>query len=75
TATTRSAVSRYAFPRDGDSATLLLDVAGSNNKVYDSHVSVSGRTVSGWVEAASVCEGGGHYRAYFSTTFDKPFTA
>ncbi|WP_433340384.1 GH92 family glycosyl hydrolase [Streptomyces sp. CA-253872] len=75
TATTRSAVSRYAFPRDGGSATLLLDVAGSNNAVYDSHVSVSGRTVSGWVEAASVCEGGGHYRAYFSTTFDKPFTA
>lgn len=75
TATTRTAVNHYSFPADRGSAALLVDVAGSNNRVYDSEVTVEGRTVSGWVEAASVCEGGGHYRAYFSSTFDRPFTA
>ncbi|MGQ5580580.1 GH92 family glycosyl hydrolase [Streptomyces sp. ECR3.8] len=71
TATTRTAVSRFDFPSDGG-ATLLFDVAGSNNRVFGSEVTVEGDTVSGWVEAASVCDEGGRYRAYFSTTFDRP---
>ncbi|MFC5959012.1 GH92 family glycosyl hydrolase [Streptomyces pratens] len=71
TATTRTAVSRYDFPSDG-SSTLLFDVAGSNNRVFGSEVNIEGRTVSGWVETASVCDEGGRYRAYFSTTFDRP---
>lgn len=72
TATTRTAVSRFAFP-GADSATLILDAAGSNNRVYDSAITVKDRrTVQGWVEAASVCEEGGRYRAHFSATFDKP---
>ncbi|MFJ3136230.1 GH92 family glycosyl hydrolase [Streptomyces sp. NPDC086843] len=71
TATTRTAVSRFAFPANGGS-TLLFDVAGSNNRVFGSEVKVDGKTVSGWVEAASVCDEGGRYRAYFSTTFDRP---
>lgn len=75
TATTRTAVNRYDFPSSSDSSTLLLDVAGSNNRVYDSAVTVKGRTVSGWVEAASVCEEGGRYRAYFSATFDRRFAS
>ncbi|MFE7126941.1 GH92 family glycosyl hydrolase [Streptomyces sp. NPDC057617] len=75
TATTRTAVNRYDFPAGSDSSTLILDVAGSNNRVFDSEVTVEGRTVSGWVETASVCEEGGRYRAYFSATFDRPFTS
>ncbi|MER5428049.1 GH92 family glycosyl hydrolase [Streptomyces sp. NPDC002588] len=71
TATTRTAVSRYDFPAEGGSA-LLLDVAGSNNRVFGSEVTVDGNTVSGWVETASVCDEGGRYRAYFSATFDRP---
>ncbi|GHH94280.1 GH92 family glycosyl hydrolase [Streptomyces capillispiralis] len=74
TATTRTAVSRFDFPADGDS-TLLFDVAGSNNRVFGSEVKVDGDTVSGWVETASVCDEGGRYRAYFSTTFDRPVKA
>ncbi len=75
TATTRTAVNRYAFPARKDSATLILDVAGSNNRVFGSEVEVEGRTVSGWVETASVCDEGGRYRAYFSATFDRDFTS
>lgn len=88
TATTRTAVSRYDFPKakkgdKGDrgkkgeegTSTLLLDVAGSNNRVFGSEVEVEGRTVSGWVETASVCDEGGRYKAYFSTTFDRPVKA
>ncbi|MFF6814105.1 GH92 family glycosyl hydrolase [Streptomyces sp. NPDC012403] len=74
TATTRTAVSRFDFPSDGGS-TLLFDVAGSNNRVFGSEVKVDGDTVSGWVETASVCDEGGRYRAYFSTTFDRPVKA
>ncbi|MFE3738869.1 GH92 family glycosyl hydrolase [Streptomyces sp. NPDC059134] len=76
TATTRTAVSRFGFPTGtGGSSTLIVDVAGSNNRVFDSEVTVRGRTVSGWVETASVCDEGGRYRAYFSTTYDRPFTS
>ncbi|MET4674061.1 GH92 family glycosyl hydrolase [Streptomyces sp. PvR018] len=75
TATTRTAVNRYEFPARKDSSTLILDVAGSNNRVFDSEVTVEGRTVSGWVETASVCDEGGRYRAYFSSTFDRAFTS
>ncbi|MFJ4923262.1 GH92 family glycosyl hydrolase [Streptomyces sp. NPDC088725] len=71
TSTTRTAVSRYDFPSRGNS-TLILDVAGSNNRVFGSEITVKGKTVSGWVETASVCDEGGRYRAYFSATYDKP---
>ncbi|MFF1485974.1 GH92 family glycosyl hydrolase [Streptomyces sp. NPDC058319] len=74
TATTRTAVSRYDFSGAARSA-LLIDVAGSNNRVFGSQVTVSGNTVSGWVESAAVCDVGGRYRAYFSTTFDRPVRA
>ncbi|MFD7436108.1 GH92 family glycosyl hydrolase [Streptomyces sp. NPDC059861] len=72
TASTRTAVSTFDFP-EADSSTLILDVAGSNNRVFGSEVTVkNGNTVEGWVEAASICDEGGRYRAYFSATFDKP---
>lgn len=72
TATTGTAVSRYRFPGEG-SATLILDVAGSSNRIYGSEIAIESGTVSGWVEAASVCEEGGRYLAYFSATFGEPF--
>jgi predicted alpha-1,2-mannosidase len=72
TASTRTAVSSFDFPK-ADSSTLILDVAGSNNRVFGSEVTVrNSTTVEGWVEAASICDEGGRYRAYFSATFDKP---
>lgn len=74
TVTPRTAVSRYDFPSDGSSA-LLFDVAGSRNRAFGSEVNIEDRTVSGWVETASVCDEGGRHRAHFSTTFDRPVKA
>ncbi|MEK8226271.1 hypothetical protein NKG05_09700 [Oerskovia sp. M15] len=72
TATTRTAISRFDFPADAESSTLIFDTTGSNNSVFGSGVTIEGSTVSGWVETAPVCEGGGRYKAYYSATFDQP---
>ncbi|NGO06707.1 glycoside hydrolase family 92 protein [Streptomyces sp. HC44] len=74
TATKRTAVSTFDFPKSGDS-TLLLDVSGPNNRTFGSEVTIDPetRTVSGWMYGADVCDNGNYYRAYFSTTYDKDF--
>ncbi|GAA2913590.1 alpha-1,2-mannosidase [Actinoplanes cyaneus] len=74
TATTRTAVSRYAFT---GKATLLLDVSGQNNRSFGSEITIdpATRTVSGWMYGADVCDVGNTYKAYFSTTYDKPFAS
>ncbi len=76
TATTRTAVSRFDFPADG-SATLLLDVSGSNNAVAASSVRIDAdaRRVTGSVTAAAVCNQGKDYTVHFAATFDQPFTS
>ncbi|RPF22328.1 GH92 family glycosyl hydrolase [Myceligenerans xiligouense] len=76
TATTRTAVSRFAFPDDGG-ATLLLDAAGSNNTIQaaDLTVDASSRTVSGTVRAGSMCNQGTFYDLHFSAVFDTRFVA
>ncbi|GAB4083831.1 hypothetical protein GCM10028784_04610 [Myceligenerans cantabricum] len=76
TATTRTAVSRFAFP-DDDGATLLLDAAGSNNAIEaaDLTVDAATRTVSGTVRAGSMCNQGTYYDLHFSAVFDKRFVA
>ncbi|WP_461003154.1 GH92 family glycosyl hydrolase [Streptomonospora sediminis] len=74
TADRRTAVSRFDFPRSGDS-TLILDVSGPNNRTFGSEVEIDPgtRTVSGWMHGADICDNGNHYRAYFSTTYDRDF--
>ncbi|NED99772.1 GH92 family glycosyl hydrolase [Phytoactinopolyspora halotolerans] len=74
TATTRTGVSRFDFPADGD-ATLLVNASGANNRVHDVVVEIDPetRTVSGEMYGADLCDDGTHYRAYFSTTYDQPF--
>ncbi len=74
TATSRTAVSRYDF---SGKATLLLDVAGQNNRSFGSEITIdpATRTVSGWMYGADVCDVGNSYKAYFSTTYDKPFAS
>ncbi|MEV0895041.1 GH92 family glycosyl hydrolase [Promicromonospora sp. NPDC050262] len=74
TATERTAVSRFEFPRDADGATLLLDVAGSNNSIRASEVTIDAkrRTVTGTVTAGAVCNQGTFYTVHFSATFDQP---
>ncbi|WP_033342055.1 GH92 family glycosyl hydrolase [Catenuloplanes japonicus] len=74
TATTRTAVSRFAFAGD---ATLILDVSGPNNRTFGSAVTIdpATRTVSGWMYGTDVCDNGNLYRAYFSTTYDTSFAS
>ncbi|WP_259453160.1 GH92 family glycosyl hydrolase [Streptomyces ginkgonis] len=74
TATPRTGVATFDFPDDRDSATLIFDVAGSNNGSSASAVTVAGDTVSGWTETRTVC-GGGSYRVHFSATFDTPLAS
>ena len=74
TASRRAGVSRYSFSAR---ATLLLDVSGPNNRTLGSEVTIdpATRTVSGWMYGADVCDVGNYYKAYFSTTYDRPFTS
>ncbi|MFJ3404501.1 GH92 family glycosyl hydrolase [Promicromonospora sp. NPDC090134] len=74
TATQRTAVSRFEFPQGADGATLLLDVAGSNNSIRASEVTIDAerRTVTGTVTAGAVCNQGTYYTVHFSATFDQP---
>ncbi|MFC7327697.1 GH92 family glycosyl hydrolase [Marinactinospora rubrisoli] len=76
TASERAAVSRFDFPRSGDS-TLILDVSGPNNRVFGSEVTIDPetRTVSGWMHGVDICDNGNNYRAYFSTTYDQDFAS
>ncbi|MFG1992208.1 GH92 family glycosyl hydrolase [Actinoplanes sp. NPDC048988] len=74
TASARTAVSRFSF---SGHATLILDVSGQNNRSFGSEVTIdpATRTVSGWMYGTDVCDVGNLYKAYFSTTYDKPFAS
>ena len=76
TASQRTALSRFDFPDSGDS-TLILDVSGPNNRTFGSEVTIdpATRTVSGWMYGVDVCDVGNYYKAYFSTTYDRPFAS
>ncbi|GLY31851.1 hypothetical protein [Kineosporia sp. NBRC 101731] len=76
TSSTRTAVSRYDFPKSGSSS-LILDVSGPNNRTFGSEVTIdpATRTVSGWMYGVDVCDNGNYYKAYFSTTYDHDFAA
>ncbi|AGL16985.1 GH92 family glycosyl hydrolase [Actinoplanes sp. N902-109] len=76
TASARTAVSRFDFPRSG-SSTLILDVSGPNNRTFGSEVTIDPRTrtVSGWMYGVDVCDNGNYYKAYFSTTYDQDFAS
>lgn len=76
TATARTSVSRFTFPSTS-AGTLILDVSGQNNRSFGSEITIdpATRTVSGWMFGADVCDVGNTYKAYFSTTYDKPFAS
>jgi predicted alpha-1,2-mannosidase len=76
TTSTRTGVERYTFERSG-AATVFVNTGQANDKepVTASSVRIVGdRTVEGTVESQAFC-GGKPYTTYFTTTFDKPFTA
>ncbi|MFI5936456.1 GH92 family glycosyl hydrolase [Actinoplanes sp. NPDC051494] len=76
TASARTSVSRFDFPKSGDS-TLILDVSGPNNRTFGSEVTIdpATRTVSGWMYGVDVCDNGNYYKAYFSTQYDHDFAS
>ncbi len=76
TAATRAGVERYTFAKPGD-ANVFVNVGQANDKepVTGSSIRVvDDRTVEGTVESQAFC-GGKAYTTYFTTKFDKPFTA
>ncbi|GAA2540643.1 hypothetical protein GCM10010435_05100 [Winogradskya consettensis] len=76
TASSRTGVSRFDFPKSGDS-TLILDTSGPNNRTFGSEVTIDPktRTVSGWMYGVDVCDNGNYYKAYFSTRYDHDFAS
>ena len=73
--TTRTGLSRFAFPRTGE-ANLLFKVAGSANPVTASRVRLDGDDgISGQVTSGQFCQTGTNYTLYFAARFDRPFTA
>ncbi len=76
TATSRASVSRYDFPKSGQSS-LILDASGPNNRTFGTEVTIdpATRTVSGWTYGTDVCDVGNTYKAYFSTTYDHDFAS
>lgn len=72
TATTRTTVGRFDYPRRGaESATLLLNASGSNNSAGETSLEIDPdtRTISGYTTVDTVC-GEGTYRLYFTSTYD-----
>ncbi len=76
TATTRTTVGRFKFPTGMDSATLIFNASGSNNKdsgdVTELTIDPATRTISGSTVSKTVC-GEGKSKLYFSAEFDKDF--
>ncbi|MET8851414.1 GH92 family glycosyl hydrolase [Amycolatopsis sp. NPDC004625] len=74
TATQRSGLGRFTFPKDAP-ATLLIDVAQSAMGSDDASVTVdpARRTVEGWVSSGHFCRGPNTYRVFFTASFDQPF--
>ena len=75
TVTQRSGASRFTYPA-GQSASLLLDLAGSLTPVTDAQATLGRDTISGWVNTGGFC--GTHwnkYRLYFWAQFSRPFLA
>jgi predicted alpha-1,2-mannosidase len=73
--TTRSGISRLAFPA-GTASNVLFKVAGSSNPVTASDVQVVGHDeVEGDVSSGQFCGTGTSYTLHFVALFDRPFAA
>jgi predicted alpha-1,2-mannosidase len=76
TATTRTGVARFTYPR-GARRTLLVNAGGSINRNTAIRIAVNRkrREVSGMIESGRFCASPTHYRLYFSARFDRPLKA
>ena len=75
TATARTGWQRYTFPATGQ-ANVLFNTGQANQSVKDSEIHVVGdRTLEGRVKAGGFCAGHDEHTAYFTATFDRPFSS
>lgn len=77
TATTRTTAGRFSYPEDADSATLIFNVAGANNKTGSKGpntvtIDPENRTITGESVSKTVCDEG-YSKLYFSAQFDQDF--
>jgi putative alpha-1,2-mannosidase len=76
TATPRTGVARFTFPR-GARRSVLVNAGGSINRNTAVRLAIdpARREVSGMVESGRFCASPTHYRVYFSARFDRSFRA
>ena len=75
TATTRSGMGRFTFPK-GPQANLLLKLSDSAAGTDATHFQVvSNKEISGYVTSGHFCGATDSYTVYFDMVFDQPFTA
>jgi len=76
TATTRTGLGRFAFPRTA-AASVLVNAGGSSmaNSLATFTVDPERREISGAVESGQFCYHTNRYTIYFAAAFDRPFAA
>ncbi len=76
TATTRTGMARFAFPRSPH-ASVLIDAGGSAKADDLAEVQIDPRTheISGSASSGYFCAQRPRYRVYFAADFDRPFDA
>lgn len=77
TATTRTGVGRFQYPRNGRAAILYVRPAGSlaGNSAATIQIGDDNTTVTGWAASGGFCGKNNTYTVYFAMKFNRPFTA
>ncbi|WP_327293672.1 GH92 family glycosyl hydrolase [Streptomyces sp. NBC_01197] len=76
TASTRTGLAAFTFPKGADAAQVLVKGGASlaGDKRADMHV-VGDRQVTGSATTGNFCGKGNEYTVHYAITFDRPFTA
>jgi len=76
TATTRTGIARFAFPRSPH-ASVLIDAGGSAkaNDLAEVQIDPAKREITGSASSGYFCAQRPRYRVYFAAVFDRPFDA
>jgi predicted alpha-1,2-mannosidase len=76
TATTRTGIARFAFPRSPH-ASVLVNAGGSAkaNDLAEVRIDPARREISGTASSGYFCAQRPRYRVYFAAVFDRPFAA
>ncbi|WP_205876398.1 GH92 family glycosyl hydrolase [Mycobacterium camsae] len=77
TATTRTGLGRFSFPRDNRPALLHVrsgaSLAGNSRAAIQ--IGEDNTTISGWATSGSFCDKQNTYTVYFAMEFNQPFSA